>query len=96
MIEKLNNLVKGYDDLSERMSDPTVLANIKEYTKLAKEHRRLNNIIHKAKSYIAIYKQIQDDEEILKGDDRELKEIVKDELSSLKDKLEILNQDLKI
>ena len=49
MIEKLNNLVKGYDDLSERMSDPTVIANIKEYTKLAKEHRRLNNIIPKVK-----------------------------------------------
>jgi len=81
MIEKLENLVQGFNNLSLKMSEPEVISNIPEYTKLAKEH---------------IYKQIKDDEEILKGDDKELKDLVKEELSSLKEKLEILTQELKI
>ena len=96
MIEKLENLVRRFNNLLLKMSKPEVISNIPEYTKLAKEHRHLNNIMPQAKSYINIYKQIKDDEEILKGDDKELKDLVKEELSSLKEKLEILTQELKI
>ena len=96
MIKKLENLVFDYNNLSLKMSDPEIIANIKEYTKLAKEHRRFNTIIPQAQEYIKIYKQIKDDEEILKGDDKELKDLVKEEIISLKDELEILNNELKI
>ncbi len=96
MIEKLEHIIKDYNQLSNKMSDPNIIANIKEYTKLAKEHRRLNDIIPQAKHYIKIFNQINEDEEILKGDDKELKELVKEELSSLKEELELLNQELKI
>ena len=48
---------------------------IEKYSNLAKEHRRLSPIVKQGKEYIAIYKQVKDDEEILKGNDLELKEI---------------------
>ena len=96
MIDKLKQILSDYNQLSLKMSEPDIVSNIQEYTKLAKEHRRLSEIIPEVKHYISIYEQIEDDEEILKGDDKELKEIVKEELSELKNLLESSNQKLKI
>ena len=65
------------------MSDPEVVYDIEKYTELAREHRQLSPIIDMSKQYV-LYNNIKDDEEILLGDDVELKEIVKEEISDLK------------
>ncbi len=96
MIEKIKELLNNFDKLSLKMSNPDIIADLPQYTKLAKEHRHFTNIIPKAKKYKQIFFQIEEDEGILQGDDKELKEIVKDELSSLKIQLEKLTEELKI
>ena len=96
MIEKLYKLKDAFKLISEKMSDPQIVNNIQEYTKLAKEHTQLAPTIDIANKYIAVYKQIQDDEEILNSDDNELKEIVKEEISDLKIQLEQLEDKLKL
>tara|TARA_X000001036_G_scaffold431573_1_gene466097 strand:- start:1759 stop:2826 length:1068 start_codon:yes stop_codon:yes gene_type:complete len=96
MIDKLLQLVDHYNTLVNKMSDPDIITNIDEYTVLAKEHRQMTPTIDLAHKYIHCYNQIQDDEEILQGDDLELKEIVKDEITDLKKELILLEEDLKI
>ena len=96
MINRLNQLIEEYNNLAEKMSDPTIIADIKQYAQLAKEHRRIDGIIPKAKEYIKQYKHLEEDEEILQGNDKELKELVKDEIGSLKEELDILEEELKI
>ena len=39
MREKLQLILDGYQELTERLGDPAVIADQKEYTRLAKEHR---------------------------------------------------------
>ena len=96
MIDKLLQLVDHYNTIVDKMSNPDIIANIDEYTLLAKEHRQMTPTIDLAQKYINCYNQIQDDEEILKGDDLELKEIVKEEINDLKKELIALEEDLKI
>jgi len=96
MIEKLIQLVDHYNNIVEKMSNADVIADRDKYTALAKEHRQLTPTIELAKKYITLYNQIQEDEEILQGDDAELKEIVKEELSDFKKELSILEDALKI
>ena len=96
MIQKLIALVERYDNISEKMANPDIIANLDQYKMLAKEHRQLTSTIDLAKKYILIYNQIKEDEEILQGDDLELKEIVKDELTDFKKELIILEEALKI
>ncbi len=96
MIEKLYKLKESFQLISEKMSDPDIVNNIQEYTALAKEHTQLTPTIDAANQYISIYKQIKDDEEILNGDDNELKELVKEELSDLKLQLDTLENELKL
>ena len=96
MIQKLIALVERYDYIAKKMANPDIIANLDQYKMLAKEHRQLTSTIDLAKKYILIYNQIKEDEEILQGDDLELKEIVKDELTDFKKELIILEEALKI
>ena len=96
MFNKLQNIIKQYDELMVRMSSSDIMSNIKEYKKLAREEKTLSSIIPKAKIYIQKYNQLKEDEEIFEGDDKELKELVKDEIAELKKELEVLESDLKI
>ena len=45
MIEKLTSLVKHYELVVNKMSDPKVVSDIEKYTELAREHRQLSPII---------------------------------------------------
>ena len=96
MIDRLNQLIEEYQMISEKMSDPDIVANIKEYAGLAKKHRTIDPIIPKAKLYIKNFEQLKEDEEILQGNDRELKELVKEEIGGLREELDKLEQELKI
>ena len=96
MIDKLKSLIKQFNDLSEKMSNPDIISDIKKYSSLAKEHKRLSPIIPNVNDYIKKFNHIKEDEEILKGNNKELKELIKDEIGPLKDELSILEKKLKI
>ena len=96
MIKKLQSLIETYSILSKKMAEPNIISDVARYTKLAKEYRQLTPTINLAHQYIKTFGHIQEDEEILQGQDTELKEIVKDELGDLKAKLINLENELKI
>jgi len=96
MIDKLKSIVSQHNELAELMSQPDAMKDMKTFTKIAREHSRLTELVEEAKNYIEIYGQIQEDEEILNGDDAELKELVKDEIGDLKDSLAAREKKLKI
>ena len=96
MIKKLQSLIETHSILSKKMAEPNIISDVARYTKLAKEYRQLTPTINLAHQYIKTFGHIQEDEEILQGQDTELKEIVKDELGDLKAKLINLENELKI
>ncbi len=96
MIDQLKELINNFNDISEEMGNPDIINNINQYTKLAKEHRRLTPTIEIAKEFIQVSSNLEEDEEILKGNDIELKELVKDEIPELRQKLDKLEEKLKV
>ena len=96
MIDKLQSLIKQFNDLSKKMSEPDIVSDIKLYSSLAKEHKRLSPIIPNVNDYIKKFNHLQEDEEILKGNNKELKELIKDEIGPLKEELLVLEKKLKI
>ena len=96
MIDKLKDILKNYSSISEQMASPDIVNNVTEYSRLAKEHRQMSETVTFAQKYIKIYNNIQDDEEILDGDDVELKELVKEEIGDLKKELEFLEEKIKL
>jgi len=96
MVEKLENIIKEYDNLMLEMSSPEIMSDMKRYTELARQEKTLSLIIPSAKKYIKKHTQLVEDEEILKGDDKELKDLVKDEIIELKAEIDLLTKELKI
>ena len=96
MINKLKDIISHYDLLEKQMVEPDLVNNQNRYTELAKEHSRLKPVILKAKEYLIIQKNIDDDKEILSGDDDELKDIAQSELEGLEKSLLNLEEELKV
>ena len=96
MIEKLRTIIERYDTLANLMSEPDAIQNMKTFTQLAREHSNLTELVDLSKKYIITHKQLQEDEEILNGDDPELKELVKDEIGGLREEIALQEEKLKV
>ena len=94
MIEKLQSVIAYYDELSNLMSQPDAMKDMKAFTKMAKEHNGMTQLVEHAKKYIYTHNLIKENEEILVGDDIELKELAKDEIDQLRDN--IVAQEVKL
>jgi len=96
MIDKLRDIIRRFNELAEAMSDPATTADPKKYAELAKEHSDLNEVAKKAGEYVSMWEHLEEDEELLKSDDAELKEIAVEEIPQLKSRLAELEDELKI
>ena len=96
MLEKLKEIIQRHQELAERMSDPAVAADPQQYAILAKEHSELDEVAGKAREYIATVKHLKEAEELIAGGDLELKELAQEEAPALRDRLQVLEEQLKI
>ena len=96
MIDKLKEIISHFKSLEKKMADPSLINDQKLYTEMAREHRRLSPIVEKSNQFISVSNQLNDDIEILKSDDNDLKEIAKTEIEELNKDLEKLEKELKI
>ena len=94
MIDRLENILKKYNELTDEISKPEVISDISLLTKLSKEHSALSEVVTVYKKYKEVIGLISDDEELL--NDSELKDIAKEELSSLYELKESLEKNLEI
>ncbi|MDY3981490.1 MAG: PCRF domain-containing protein, partial [Paraeggerthella sp.] len=52
MREKLVKIIEAYEDVQVKMGDPAVLADQKEYNRLAKEYANQGPLAKKAREYV--------------------------------------------
>ncbi len=71
-------------------------ADIKDMLPFAREHRDMSNVLEVFERYHKLIENIEEGESILKGDDDELKEIVKEELDGLLEDQTKLEDELKV
>jgi len=97
MREKLEKILAAYDELTAKLGDPAVLADQKEYARLAKEHRAQTPLAEKAREYLAAVEQLDQAKDVLKNEtDPEMKELAAEEIKDLEAKLPALEDELKV
>jgi peptide chain release factor 1 len=92
--DKLQSFINRYNELSDLIISPDVLANIKKMTQLSKEQSSIKKIVDAAHEYNEIISDIEDNRALL-GDD-ELGELAKEELKELETRKPILEEEIKI
>ena len=98
MFGKLAFLEEKYKDLSRQISDPEIINNQSQWTKLVKEHSDLEEIVTKYRQYRSVQEELEGANEILmdKDSDEELKEMARMEISELEEQMDTIEEDLKI
>jgi len=96
MYKKLKEIDNRYEELQGFLSDGEVVAKPALYQKYAKEHSDLHDLVEAYRAHEDTRLRIEEGQKILKENDEELKEIVKEEMPLLKQQLEELGNRLKI
>jgi peptide chain release factor 1 len=97
MREKLQSILSSYDEITAKLSDQSVLSDQKEYARLAKEHSAMTPLVNKIREYTMVLDGIAGAREILKTEsDAEMKDLAKDELEALEERVEPLEDELKV
>ena len=91
LLDKLAFIENKYDELSVKISDPSIMANQNEWRKLCKEHADLEVIVGAYKEYKKVIEDLQDNKEMLEIEsDKEMKEMLQEEINELKKKVDRL------
>jgi len=96
MFRKLKDIEKRYNELEGMLSNPEIVKNRLEFQKYAKEHAELSDIVETFREYEKTGLQLEDNQELLRESDEELKELIKEEIPQLRQKLEELENKLRI
>ncbi|MFA5389571.1 MAG: peptide chain release factor 1 [Candidatus Omnitrophota bacterium] len=95
MFEKLDSLLKRYDELHALMADHDVISDIDRYQKLARELSSLENIVKKYNEYKKIVSEIGEARHLSeKEDNKDIVEMAKKEAEELEKKKEHVRLEL--
>lgn len=96
MFEQLDTLIFRYDEITELLSDPEVINDTNRLRDLTIEESDLRPKVEKIKRYKETIEEIEGTEEILgETSDNEMLEMAKEELSTLKEEKENLEEQIK-
>ena len=94
MLERLEAIEQKYNELTNELMSPEVLANVKKTLELTKEQAGLREVYEVYQEYKEVLKGIEESKELVK--DPELGEMAKEELVTLETKKEELDKKLEV
>lgn len=98
LLDRLAFIENKYDELSVKISDPSIMANQNEWRKLCKEHSDLEIVVTAYREYRDVTEELQSNKEMLaEENDKEMRDMLNEEISDLtkkeaelQDKIQIL------
>lgn len=97
MFKKLDKMLERYEKLNELVGDPEVVAKIDEWKAYSKELADMTETVEKYSEYKKTVKEIADLEtELVKESDKEMRDMMQEEILSCKEKLEIISGELRV
>mgnify|MGYP000886867984 CR=1 FL=1 len=98
MLERLADIERRYEELSDLINDPEIIADNERWRKLMKEHSDITPIVEKYREYKKIKEELAEAEEMLNDSsiDDDFKALVKEEFSENKKKIVDTEEELKI
>lgn len=97
ILSKLEALKLKFEEVSQQITDPAVMADMKKYVKLNKEYKELAPIVKAYEEYKQLLNNINDAKEILATEkDEELRNLAREELDSLNERLPVLEEQIKL
>ena len=91
--DKLQPFINRFEEINELLISPDITSDIKKMTELSKEQSSIEPIVNKAKEYIQVIEDIEENKMLL--DDPELGDLAKEELKELETVKPELEEEIK-
>jgi peptide chain release factor 1 len=96
MLDRLQYVKQRFDEISDLIIQPDIIADQKRYVQLNQEYKGLKGLMEKREEYITLDANIKEANEILAdGSDAEMVEMAKMQLDEAKDRLPELEDEIK-
>ncbi len=97
MLDKLEKLENEYLEIQKKLSDPEIIADQAEYTRLSRRYKVLEQPSVLAEQYRGVLSSIKEAKDVLdKESDEEILELAREELKEAEKSLELLNEKARI
>lgn len=97
MLDKLKAIIAEFEDINDQMMQPDVASDQEQYVKISKRRAQLEPIVKLAQEYEQCVKNIEGSEEMIANEsDQELIEMAQEEMKTSKERLEELEEELKV
>ena len=97
MPEKLEKIIAAYEELEQKLMDPAIASDPKEYARLAKEHASQTELVEKAREYLGALDDIDAAKEMLhETSDADEKAMLQEDIADNEAKLPTLEDEIKI
>ena len=96
MIERLNSIEERFDEVEQLLTQPDVLSDNKRMAQLSKEYKDLEKIVSAYHTQQNLEAQLKSAKEVFQAeDDQEFREMARDEMNLLGEKIEAQTEKLK-
>ncbi len=95
MLEKIKGIEERFAEIERRLSDPTIIANMREYAALAKERAQLAEVAECVRDYQRLSEEMAGHRALINGDDPDLRELARAEMPELQRRQTALEERLK-
>ncbi|AWI07642.1 peptide chain release factor 1 [Clostridium drakei] len=97
MLERLEFIENKYEELSAKISDPSIMADQKEWQKLCKEHAELETLVMKYRQYRKAEEELESNKEMLKDEtDKDMRDMIQEDIKELEASMDEAHQELRI
>jgi peptide chain release factor 1 len=97
MFDKLDEVVKRYEELTEKLADPTIYDRQKEFKQVSEERGNIEELVQCYQKYKKIKNDLDGAKEILETEkDADMREMAKEEVQEYESQIPTLEEELKI
>jgi Protein chain release factor A len=97
MFEKLAQIEKSYEELTEQISSPEFMSDMTQYAKAMKQHRSLGEIVEKYREVKKMREDLQGARDLAElADDDEMRDMAWAEVADIEERLPNSEEELKI
>ncbi len=94
--DRLDQIEARYDEIGKQMSDPQIATDIQKITQLAKEYSQLEKTVKTYRVYKNLLSQLTDLKEMVKDNDKEIREMAELELEEANQKIIETEEELEL
>ena len=97
ILMRLDGLKLKYEETGQKLTDPEVIADVKQFVQLTKEYKELEPIIETSDRYRTALANLAEAKDVLVNDkDEEMREMARMEIAELEPALEKMEEEIKL